>query len=93
MYCCYNPIETIHYANGVIDPKDTSGNMNVKKLIKPSFKAEELEDAFTRLKSRVTSKQMKRQFKWDVTRYQISKVTRYELYPTVTNTSDGENIT
>ena len=67
-------IETIHFAKGVLEGKDTSNNMNVSGLIKKAFKEHELVDAYNRIDARVTSKQMNRMFRWKNNRYQFDKV-------------------
>jgi len=69
-------IETIHWAEGVIEGDDTSNNMNVDKLIKPAFNQVELEEVYSRMNSRVASNQIRRQFKWNRNHYQYNKVHR-----------------
>lgn len=68
--------ETINCITGEITAYDTSDNLNVKGLIKPSFKQVELDDAYQRISQRTSSAQLRRQFKWRKNKYQINKIYR-----------------
>jgi hypothetical protein len=68
-------IDTIHWHDGLMQ-QDTSDNMNVKGLIKPAYKIEQLVEAYSRLDTRTTTKQLRRQFKWRKNKYQCAKVYR-----------------
>lgn len=68
--------ETINCITGEISVNDTSKNLNVKGLIKPSFKQDELNDAYQRINQRTSSAQLRRQLKWRKNKYQYDKIDR-----------------
>ncbi|GFO55573.1 hypothetical protein GMSM_25800 [Geomonas sp. Red276] len=71
--------DTIHWHHGLIQ-QDTSDNINVSGLIKPAYTREQLTEAYNRLDTRVTSKQLRRQFRWCKNKYQYDILYRKVLY-------------
>jgi len=69
-------IETINCLSGTIHTEDTSQNMNVQKLIKPAITVEELAAYKKRWQERISSEQLRREFKWRKNRYQYNKLMR-----------------
>jgi hypothetical protein len=69
-------IETIDCLNGTIHQEDTSQNINVTGLIKPSVSDDELEEYSVRWKARVSSKQLTRQYRWKKNKFQFNKINR-----------------
>lgn len=69
-------IETINCITREIISNDISNNLNVKGLIKPAFKSDELSEAYMRIEQRVSSAQLRRQFKWRNNKYQFDKIYR-----------------
>ena len=69
-------IETIDCLSGTIHTEDTSQNINLAKLIKPTVSLDELTDFGERWKDRITSDQLRRQFRWRKHRYQFHKIMR-----------------
>lgn len=69
-------IETINCLNGTIHAEDTLQNINLEGLIKPAITLEELADYRRRWQERITSGQLRREFRWNKNRYQYDKITR-----------------
>jgi len=70
-------VDTIHYAKGLLDSKDTTDNINVSGLVKMACDINELNEAHARLDNRQTSKQIRRQHKWNKNNhYQYTKLHR-----------------
>ena len=67
-------IETINCLNGTIDIDDTSQNINVKGLIKASISPADFEDYQIKWRSRISSDQLRRQFRWKKNYYQYDKI-------------------
>ena len=73
----YNSIiETIDCLSGAVHTEDTSQNINLAGLIKPTVSLDELSDFRERWKDRITSDQLRRQFRWRKHRHQFYKIKR-----------------
>lgn len=69
-------IETIDCLNEIIHVEDTSQNINLVGLIKPTVMLNELADFKKRWSDRTASDQLRRQFRWSKRRYQFNKIMR-----------------
>lgn len=67
-------VETIDCLNGTIHLKDTSQNINVTGLIKASISTAEFHEYMIRWRARVSSDQLRRQFRWKKNKYQFNKI-------------------
>lgn len=69
-------VETIDCLNGTIQSEDTAQNINVTGLIKASVSTAEIDDYMIRLKVRVSSDQLRRQFRWKKNKFQFNKISK-----------------
>jgi hypothetical protein len=69
-------IETIDCLSGELHNEDTSQNINVTGLIKTSASSHELDVYQTQWNNRVSSQQLKRYFRWNNNKFQLSKIQR-----------------
>jgi len=67
-------VETIDCLNGTIRLEDTTQNINVTGLIKASVSTAEFHEYITRWRYRVSSDQLRRQFRWKKNKYQFNKI-------------------